>query len=140
MSRAQRRALIIRDRLCRFPGCAQTRHLKAHHIVAWSRGGPTDLHNLILLCQVHHTAVHEGGMRIDRVDGPNVTWRFLMPDGGYSDRSLASRRWFSRAGRRRARSRRHQGTGRSGTSRANRSSAARARSSAWCCFAPMAKP
>jgi hypothetical protein len=67
--------------LCRFPGCAQTRHLKAHHIVAWSQGGPTDLDNLILLCQFHHTAVHEGGMRIVRDSGPTVTWRFVMPDG-----------------------------------------------------------
>ena len=81
VSRSQRRALLIRDQLCRFPGCAQTRHLKAHHIVAWSRGGPTDLDNLILLCQFHHTAVHEGGMRIERHTGPTVGWRFVMPDG-----------------------------------------------------------
>jgi Domain of unknown function (DUF222)/HNH endonuclease len=81
VSRAQRRALMIRDQLCRFPGCARTRHLKAHHIVAWSRGGPTDLNNLILLCQAHHTAVHEGGMRIERDSDPAGGWRFLMPDG-----------------------------------------------------------
>lgn len=83
VTRSQRRALLIRDQLCRFPGCAQTRHLKAHHIVAWSRGGPTDLDNLILLCQFHHTAVHEGGMRIERDTGttPTVSWRLVMPDG-----------------------------------------------------------
>ena len=64
VSRAQRRALMIRDGMCQYPGCHQTRHLKAHHLVSWADGGPTDLDNLILLCQWHHTAVHEGGMRI----------------------------------------------------------------------------
>ena len=41
-------------------GCHQTHHLKAHHLIHWADGGPTDLDNLILLCQFHHTAVHEG--------------------------------------------------------------------------------
>jgi hypothetical protein len=72
---------MIRDQMCRFPGCARTRHLKAHHILPWSRGGPTDLDNLILLCQTHHTAVHEGGMRIERGSDLGIAWRFLMPDG-----------------------------------------------------------
>jgi len=30
----------------------------------WSRGGPTDLDNLVLLCRRHHRSVHEGGWRI----------------------------------------------------------------------------
>jgi hypothetical protein len=64
VSRALRRALMIRDSMCRFPGCHQTRHLQAHHRVSWADGGMTDLDNLILLCQWHHTAVHEGGMTI----------------------------------------------------------------------------
>lgn len=37
VSKTQRRALMIRDRMCQFPGCAQDRHLDAHHIVLWSR-------------------------------------------------------------------------------------------------------
>jgi hypothetical protein len=78
VSRAQRRALAIRDRMCRYPGCAQTRHLDAHHVTGWAAGGPTDLDNLILLCRFHHTTVHEGGITIDRGrDG----WRFTLPDG-----------------------------------------------------------
>lgn len=81
VSRAQRRALLIRDGMCRFPGCAQSRHLKAHHVLPWSRGGPTDLDNLILLCQWHHTAVHEGGISIERAAGARVGWSFGMPDG-----------------------------------------------------------
>ena len=66
VSRAQRRALMIRDRMCQHPGCHQTRHLKAHHIRSWAAGGPTDLNNLILLCQFHHTTIHEGGITITR--------------------------------------------------------------------------
>jgi hypothetical protein len=81
VSRALRRALMIRDRMCRFPGCSQTRHLKAHHRVSWADGGATDLDNLILLCQWHHTAVHEGGMSIRRKPGVAVGWEFVLPDG-----------------------------------------------------------
>jgi hypothetical protein len=78
VSKAQRRALLIRDRMCRYPGCQQTRHLKAHHVVPWSLGGRTDLDNLILLCQWHHTAVHEGGVTItEDAEG----WLFSKPDG-----------------------------------------------------------
>ncbi len=78
VTKAQRRALMIRDGMCRYPGCHQTRHLKAHHRVPWIAGGRTDLDNLILLCQWHHTAVHEGGVTITKAtDG----WRFSKPDG-----------------------------------------------------------
>ena len=77
---------MIRDHgMCQFTGCHQTRHLKAHHLIHWADGGPTDLDNLILLCQFHHTAVHEGQLTIRRTrprpstDDP--TWEFVMPDG-----------------------------------------------------------
>ena len=78
-SKAQRRALTIRDQMCRYPGCSQTRHLDAHHVRPWAAGGPTDLDNLILLCRFHHTAVHEGGATITHSvrDG----WVFTLPDG-----------------------------------------------------------
>jgi hypothetical protein len=45
-----RRALRCRDGGCRFPGCTERRHVDAHHIWHWARGGPTSLANLILLC------------------------------------------------------------------------------------------
>ena len=80
VSRAQRRALMIRDRICQYPSCAQTRHLQAHHVVPWAAGGRTDLDNMILLCQWHHTTVHEGGVRIE--SRPNG-WQFILPDGTY---------------------------------------------------------
>jgi len=59
------RALISRDRTCRFPGCAKTRHLQAHHIEHWAKGGETNPDNVLLLCKSHHWAVHEGGGRLE---------------------------------------------------------------------------
>jgi hypothetical protein len=97
VSKAQRRALLIRDKMCCYTGCHQTRHLKAHHVVPWSLGGSTDLDNLILLCQWHHTAVHEGGVTITRdPDG----WVFSKPDGQtcqpwVSDENLARHLGFA---------------------------------------------
>ncbi|TMK70778.1 MAG: HNH endonuclease [Actinobacteria bacterium] len=57
-------ALCERDGGCRFPGCTNQRWVDAHHIVHWSRGGPTDPENLCLLCRRHHRAVHEGGFTV----------------------------------------------------------------------------
>ncbi|HXU62279.1 MAG TPA: DUF222 domain-containing protein, partial [Polyangia bacterium] len=61
---AIRRALWIRDRGCRFPGCASTRFLHGHHIQHWLHGGRTSLDNLLFLCSFHHRLVHEGGFTI----------------------------------------------------------------------------
>ncbi len=48
---ALRRALAVRDRQCRFPGCGN-RRTDAHHIQHWADGGRTALDNLVLLCRV----------------------------------------------------------------------------------------
>jgi hypothetical protein len=58
-----RRALELRDRGCRFPGCG-SRFTDAHHIRHWADGGPTELDNLVLLCRTHHRLLHEGGFRV----------------------------------------------------------------------------
>jgi hypothetical protein len=65
VSPALRRALRLRDRGCRFPGCENHRFVDAHHIRHWARGGATVLDNLVLLCRRHHRLVHEGGYRVD---------------------------------------------------------------------------
>ena len=65
-----RRALVIRDEHCQFPGCrAPASWCDAHHLVWWTRGGDTSLDNCALLCRRHHVAVHEGGWKLER--GPN---------------------------------------------------------------------
>jgi hypothetical protein len=56
-----RRALVLRDRGCAFPGCDRPPQWTAgHHIVHWSDGGPTCLANGVLLCGHHHRVVHTG--------------------------------------------------------------------------------
>jgi hypothetical protein len=75
-----RRALQLRDRHCRFPGCHRTRHLHAHHVVHWAAGGPTDLANLLLLCSHHHRFVHDRGWKLRAVDPPAGRWSFHAPD------------------------------------------------------------
>jgi 5-methylcytosine-specific restriction endonuclease McrA len=75
---ALRRALLHRDRSCRFPGC-HVRVGQGHHLRHWAQGGPTTLGNLVLLCRRHHHAVHEEGYRVSR--GPDGTLDFRRPDG-----------------------------------------------------------
>jgi hypothetical protein len=58
-----RRALEVRDRGCRHPGCG-LRFTDAHHVKHWADGGESSLRNLVLLCRRHHRAVHEGGARV----------------------------------------------------------------------------
>jgi hypothetical protein len=76
---AIRRALTLRDRGCRFPGCTHTRFLHGHHIQHWLHGGETSVTNLALLCTFHHHLVHEGGWTVAR--GENGELSFTAPDG-----------------------------------------------------------
>ena len=73
-----RRALRLRDRGCRFPGCTN-RLVDGHHVVPWARGGATTLANLCSLCRRHHTHVHEYGFRVEP-DGAGG-FRFFRPGG-----------------------------------------------------------
>lgn len=78
-SHLQRRALRVRDGCCRFPGCTQTRRLIPHHVWWWSRRGPTDLDNLVLICPAHHRAVHEVGYTIEALG--QGRFAFYRPGG-----------------------------------------------------------
>lgn len=72
---AQRRALLLRDRTCRAEGCdIPGTWAEAHHWVAWSLGGDTDLDNGVLLCSHHHQRVHDTGYEGSRL--PNGDVRF----------------------------------------------------------------
>jgi len=63
---ATRRALIARDKGCRFPGCdCPPAWTNAHHLKHWADGGPTTLDNLILMCRRHHRLVHEEGWTLE---------------------------------------------------------------------------
>lgn len=90
-----RRLLHHRDGgQCQFPGCNSRRWLQAHHKHHWVDGGPTDLDNLILLCEVprtrhtspkqfasrtaHHRFLHEHGWHI--TGPPHQPPIFRKPD------------------------------------------------------------
>lgn len=65
-----RRALEARDRHCVFPGCGRPLNwCDGHHLVWWTKGGPTTLPNLALLCRQHHRMVHEEGWTLERKEG-----------------------------------------------------------------------
>lgn len=80
VTRKQYRALLKRHGgHCAHPGCANTKKLHAHHVIPWLVGGPTDLDNLIILCERHHVALHEHVYRIRKLG--NGRFRFETPDG-----------------------------------------------------------
>ncbi len=109
-----RAALVIRDQACAFPGCDRPpAWTSGHHIRHWSHGGPTALHNLVLLCRTHHQAVHDHGWQValdegglpffrppawvDRDRRPRQHHRYrlrqLVPDPGSGPYPPGSRGW-----------------------------------------------
>jgi hypothetical protein len=90
------RALVARDRHCRFTGCTRPPVMcHAHHVQHWVDGGATCLDNMVLLCSHHHRLVHSGPWTITQ-PAPG-DFRFHPPDavrrargprpGGLFDRS-----------------------------------------------------
>jgi hypothetical protein len=77
---SMRRAVIVRDRSCRFPGCERPHNwCDAHHVRHWADGGPTAASNLLLLCRRHHRLIHRPrGFTLELVDGRP---EFRKPDG-----------------------------------------------------------
>ncbi|TWE23025.1 uncharacterized protein DUF222 [Prauserella muralis] len=71
-SKAQRRALALRDRGCAFPGCDRPpKWTVPHHIRYWINHGGTDIDNLVLVCTRHHRILHhtDWEVRINPADG-----------------------------------------------------------------------
>ena len=74
------KALVVRDRHCRAPGCTRPPLMcHAHHLQHWADGGPTSLDNLILLCGHHHRMIHAGPWTIRRTG--SATFAFDAPPG-----------------------------------------------------------
>jgi hypothetical protein len=80
VSAAVSAALGIRDEHCRFPGCDRPiTWCEAHHVRPWSKGGPTNLRNLCLLCSRHHHLVHRPGWALTLQANGDV--EVTTPDG-----------------------------------------------------------
>ncbi|MFF5175857.1 DUF222 domain-containing protein [Micromonospora sp. NPDC000089] len=73
-----RRALVLRDGGCAFPGCDRPpRWCDGHHVRHWADGGQTGLDNAVLLCGHHHRLIHHGDWTV-RV-GTDHRPEFLPP-------------------------------------------------------------
>ena len=73
-----KRALLERDRTCRFPGCTNRMFVQGHHVKHWINGGETALRNLVTMCSHHHTFVHDHGYSFRFESGEPV---FYTPQG-----------------------------------------------------------
>lgn len=68
-----RRAVMARDRRCRFPGCTMPpARSQIHHMDWWNLGGSTDLGRLIALCKFHHQRLHQGAFLLEHGDDGRV--------------------------------------------------------------------
>jgi hypothetical protein len=87
---AQVKRLWLRDQHCSYPGCDMPpQWTDAHHLIHWADSGPTNISNAALLCERHHTIVHNrryAGFVLDDADGSGVGWDLTV--GSY-DRLLA---------------------------------------------------
>ncbi|MFZ4585602.1 MAG: DUF222 domain-containing protein [Acidimicrobiia bacterium] len=74
---AQRRAVMIRDEHCVWPGCDRPMSMcEVHHTVPFAQGGATNLDELALVCTRHHDRLH-GGWKLAR--GPDGRWEAVPP-------------------------------------------------------------
>ena len=86
VNRAQRRALRAMHRTCGHHECAVPfSACKIHHVRWWVRDrGPTDIDNLLPLCERHHHLVHEGRWTVTMTPDRVATW--VRPDGSVDHR------------------------------------------------------
>jgi hypothetical protein len=80
ISQALWAALVVRDRHCRHPGCDRPPPwCEAHHVVHFSKGGPTRLDNLVLGCARHHHLWHDQGWQLTLARDGTLT--LVSPQG-----------------------------------------------------------
>lgn len=88
-NRQQRRAVMARQGgVCAAPGCHNT-HLEIHHVTWWSRGGHTDLDDMIGLCVRCHHLVHRERLNV-APDG-NGGFDFATKNGRIIERTRRPR-------------------------------------------------
>ena len=82
------RVLRHRDGGCTFPGCEMKHFLHAHHIQHWTKGGRTDIDNLVLVCGFHHKLVHEHAWNVE-LRGRHTIW--TRPSGQVFESKVGAR-------------------------------------------------
>ena len=89
---AQTKRMWLRDGGCTYPGCdAPPQWADGHHLIHWADFGVSDLSNAALLCERHHTIVHQrrlAGRVVTGALGERVEWDLTR--GSY-DELLAKR-------------------------------------------------
>ena len=78
VSPQQWRTLVARDRGCVLCGTTPS-YCHAHHIIAWTppAEGPTDIDNLVLVCNRHHHHIHQHNLTLTRT--PDGSWTTAEP-------------------------------------------------------------
>ena len=75
LTRAQRVALIVRDRGCTTDGCEWPPGMcHAHHDHPWALGGNTDLKDGRLLCPNHHARAHDPAFTVAKLPSGKVAF------------------------------------------------------------------
>ena len=75
----QSKAVVARDRYCRYPGCERgPTYGEIHHAQEHEKGGPTTIDNAVLLCRAHHGVIHREQITIAHHLGG---FAFTGPDG-----------------------------------------------------------
>ena len=78
-SATQAKAVLARDRTCRYPNCNRGSEVsEIHHAQEWEKGGATVMDNAVLLCWHHHGTVHANAVTITHHAGGFV---FSRQDG-----------------------------------------------------------
>ena len=89
-----KRAVRLRDRTCRFPGCRRrARTCDIDHSRAWAHGGTSDACNLECLCRKHHRLKHRMSWTITHQPDGVLHWHspiglsyWTHPDGTWPPR------------------------------------------------------
>jgi hypothetical protein len=75
-TRDQRRALAAMYTTCAMPGCTvRFERCRIHHLDPWLPTGPTNLANLVPVCDRHHHLIHEGGWHLTMTPDRVITLR-----------------------------------------------------------------
>jgi hypothetical protein len=76
----KREQVLARDgHRCTVPGCRRNVGLDLHHIAFQSRGGGHELSNLTNVCDLHHRAIHFGGLSIRGAAPDRLMFEFHKP-------------------------------------------------------------